>query len=95
VSDYVWEFQLLMPWVIVAAIGAVLAFFVVRASWHSPTRPMIALGAGLVLFGVGAPLFWLGSWLMTEDITVCSTGTAVVAAAGLLTVLYSIQTRRG
>jgi hypothetical protein len=45
--------------------------------------------------GVAAPAFWLGGYLMTGDLELCSFGTAGLTAVGFLAILYSIRTRSG
>ena len=80
-------------WGVVLAIGAVLAWMTLRAGVREPSRPILALGGGLLVVGVAAPIFWMASYVMTDDLEFCSFGTTAVLAIGFLLILYSVRMR--
>lgn len=87
------ETGIFVVWVVVAGIGALLAGLTLRAGARESSRPLLALGGGLLLVGVAAPVFWMATYVMTDDLEFCSFGTAALIAAGFVVMLYSIRTR--
>jgi len=95
VSELVFEADIFLLWGGVIAMGAVLSFITFRAAFRQPSTSLLSLGGGILFVGVAAPSFWLGSYLITDNLELCSTGTALITMVGFAVLIYSVLTRSG
>lgn len=92
-SDGSFEGLMLLLWGLVVAVGVPIVWLAARAGRRGGSPPLYALAAGLCLVGVGSPSFWMVGYLLTDNLELCSAGTAALTFAGFGLLLYSIRAR--
>lgn len=93
VADIVGLWQL---WVLFAVGGAV-GFVLVRRSWGAfrlqHALPLLLLTGGLLVLTIGVPTAWTLTYLMSENMLVCTYAATTAAVAGAALLLISTQLR--
>lgn len=90
-EGYLWTMTLL--WSAIAILGGLVAGYSLLAWRRQRQRPMLLLGAGLLLLSVVPAFMWVGLYWVTDDIYGTSMYCAGVMTGGFALVLGSVWMR--
>jgi|HubBroStandDraft_3_1064219.scaffolds.fasta_scaffold223055_2 hypothetical protein len=82
-----------LMWGLIAILGGTVAIYSLLAWRRQHSKPMLALGVGLLLLSVVPAVMWLGLYSVTDDIYSTTMYCTGVMMTGFALLLVSVTTR--